>query len=70
MVKYLDLKDQRPLTNDLEGDLNVENDCEGDLPEVEDETSKTKEEKDEQPRAVLTTGSFSAYVNLPILSRP
>ena len=54
--------------NDLEGDLNVESDCEGDLPGVNDETSNT-EEKEEQVRAVLITGSFSAYVDLPILSQ-
>ena len=68
MVKHLDLKGQHPPINDLEGDINVESDCEGDLPEVRDEASETKEEKDEQPRAVLIVGSFSAYVGLPVLS--
>jgi len=68
VVKYLDLKGRHPLMNDLEGDLNVESDCEGDLPEAKDETSETKE-KEEQVRAVLITGSFSAYVDLPVLSQ-
>jgi len=63
VVKYLDSKSRHPLTNDLEGDLNIESDCEGDLPEVKDETPKTKEEREEQSRAVLLTGSFSAYVH-------
>ena len=59
MVKYL--KGQNVLTNDLEGDLNVESDCEGDPMEIGLETSEIKEEK-EETRAVLITGSFSAYV--------
>ena len=32
---------------------------------VGDGISKTREEKEEQARAVLTTGSFSAYAHLP-----
>jgi len=68
VVKYLDLKGRHPLMNDLEGDPNVESDCEGDLPEVKDEESKTKEEKEGQARAVLITGSFSAYVDSLTLS--
>jgi len=69
VVKYLNLKGRRPLMNDLEGDLNVESDCEGDFLEVEEEKSEVKE-KEEQARAVLITGSFSAYVDLPVLSPP
>ena len=59
------LKGQNPMVNDLEGDLNVESDCEGEsvgaeleVPTVKEE----KEEKEEETRAVLITGSFSAYV--------
>ena len=59
MVKYLG---RDTLINDLEGDLNVESDCEGDLMGVEPETVKIKEEEEEESRAVLITGSFSAYV--------
>jgi len=59
VVKYL--KGQKALTNDLEGDLNIESDCEGDPMGIGPEPSKTKEEK-EETRAVLITGSFSAYV--------
>ena len=54
-------KGQNVTINDLEGDLNVESDCEchpiGAVPETQ-----TKEEKKEEIRAVLVTGSFSAYV--------
>ena len=62
MVKYL--KGRNILINDLEGGVNVDSDCEGDSTEIGDGTSQTKEEE-EQVRAVLTTGSFSAYVHLP-----
>ena len=44
----------------LEGDINVESDCEGDLTTAGDLASKPKEA---DACAVLTTGSFSAYVN-------
>ena len=47
------------------GDANVDSDCEGDSAGIGDGTSQTKDEKGEQARAVLTTGSFSAYVRLP-----
>ena len=60
MVKYL--KGKNAPINDIEGDLNVESDCEGDSTEVGTETQKLKEEKKET-RAVLITGSFSAYVH-------
>ena len=43
---------------------NVDSDCEGDLMGVVDGALKTEEEKEEKARAVLTTGSFSAYVHL------
>ena len=58
MVKYL--KGRDTLVNDLEGDSNVESDCEDDSAGSE---SETKEEKEEEIRAVLVTGSFSAYVH-------
>ena len=60
MVKYL--KGKNAPINDIEGDLNVESDCEGDSTGVVAETQKLKEEKKET-RAVLITGSFSAYVH-------
>jgi len=59
VVKYLKGKDT--LVKDLEGDLNVESDCEGDSIGVRLEMPKGKEEE-EETRAVLITGSFSAYV--------
>jgi hypothetical protein len=61
VVKYF--KDQSPFVNDLEGDVNVESDCEGDSPEIEDELLE-EELKEGQTRAVLMTGSFSAYVHI------
>ena len=59
MVKYI--KGQNITTNDLEGDLNIESDCETDPMGVGLETL-TIEEKEEETRAVLITGSFSACV--------
>ena len=43
--------------NDLKGD------CEDDSTGTELETPETKEEKEEETRAVLITGSFSARVH-------
>ena len=62
MVKYL--KGQNVTINDLEGDLRVESDCECDSTGVELEAQTTEEKKEElqETRAVLLTGSFSAYV--------
>ncbi|KAF9645692.1 hypothetical protein BDM02DRAFT_471820 [Thelephora ganbajun] len=60
LVKYL--KGRNPLMHNLEGDVNVESDCEGDSPEVKNDL-KT-EEKEDQTRAVLVTGSFSAWKSL------
>ena len=62
MVIYL--KGRNALISYLEGDVNVDSDCEGNSGGVESGVSKTKEEE-EQVRAVLTTGSFSAYVDFP-----
>ena len=58
MVKYF--KGRDTLIKDLEGDVNIESDCEGDSSGVGDGTSEEKPK--EGSRAVLTTGSFSAYV--------
>jgi len=61
VVKYT--KSQSTLISDLEGDLDVESDCEGDLTGTGSETPKVKEERESEiNRAVLITGSFSAYV--------
>ena len=51
------------LVNCSGGDTNADSDCEGDSMGVGDRASKTEGEK-EQARAVLTIGSFSAYVHL------
>ena len=53
------------LTYRLWGDANVDSDCEDGAMGTEGGAPRTKEEKDEQARAVFTTGSFSAYVNIP-----
>jgi len=57
VVKYL--RGKNTLVNDLEGDPNVDSDCEGDTTGAYDETLK---EENEESRAVLIAGSFSAYV--------
>ncbi|KAF9785420.1 hypothetical protein BJ322DRAFT_1193974 [Thelephora terrestris] len=59
------LKGRNPLTNDLGGNVNIESDCDcdGDVPEAEDESPSTREEN-EETRAVLITGSFSAWRSL------
>ena len=59
MVKYL--KGRKATTNDLEGDINIESDCENDSTGAGDGMLEEEEEKEES-RAVLITGSFSAYV--------
>ena len=61
VVKYL--IGRSALVSYLEQEVNIESDCEGDSPETNEETHNAKEEKDEQERvrAVLITGSFSAY---------
>ncbi|KAF9643633.1 hypothetical protein BDM02DRAFT_1403367 [Thelephora ganbajun] len=65
LVRYL--KGQNPLMNDLEGDIDVESDCEGDSPGANSEIPKA-DEKEDRTRAVLITGSFSAYVHFSVLS--
>ena len=59
MVKYLNGKSI--LDCDLKGDFNVESDCEGDLSGAKKDTPGAEDEE-EEPRAVLITGSFAAYV--------
>lgn len=58
MVKYV--KGRTVHGSDHEGDLGAESDCEDDSPEVEHELLG-----EEKTRAVITTGSFSAYVHFP-----
>jgi len=62
VVTYFE--DRNTLINYPGGDANVDSDCEGDLMGAGDGTPNTEEEGGEQARAVLTTGSFSAYVHL------
>jgi hypothetical protein len=57
VVKYL--KGRNGLVMDSEGVVDVESDCEHDSPETEDVLLE-----EEQTRAVLTTGSFSACVRI------
>ena len=57
-MKYL--KGRNAPINDLEGGVNVESDCENYSTNVSGWISK---EKNEETRAVLITGSFSAYVH-------
>ena len=58
MVKYQYFTGQGALVRYLEHDINVESDWENDSPE---ETHEAKPEEAEPVRAVLITGSFSAY---------
>jgi hypothetical protein len=60
VVKYLGGRNF--VVNDLEGGSNIESDCEGDPTEVVPEAEDMKERKEEETRAVLITGSFSAWV--------
>ena len=62
VVKYV--KGRNPPISDLEGDFNVESDCDGDIPGAEDAMGNAEETR--QTRAVLITGSFSAYVYFDI----
>lgn len=60
MVKYL--RGQNPFASDPGGHANVESDCEGDLSEVINRSPGMERGEEASPRAVLTIGSFSAYV--------
>ena len=55
---------QNTLVNYSGGDADTDSDCEGDSMEAGDGAPKMKEEGKDLARAVLTTGSFSAYVHL------
>ena len=59
MVKYLK---GRNIASDLGRDVNVDSDCDGDSQGAGDELPDVKDGEEEETRAVLTTGSFSAYV--------
>ena len=59
MVKSL--KGRSTVIKDPKGNLNIESDCEGGSTGAELETSEAGGGEDET-RAVLITGSFSAYV--------
>ena len=50
-------------------DLDIESDCEGDSMVVGDGAPEPEEEKEDQIRAVLTTGSFSTYMHFPSYPR-
>ena len=56
-------KGRNHLTSDLEGDGNAESDCDGDPPGVNDKSQATNYGDDDETRAVLTIGSFSACVH-------
>ena len=58
MVKYLEVRNI--VVNDLEGGSNIESDCEAGPLSIGPETVETKEGKEEESRAVLIAGSFSA----------
>ena len=59
MVKYLRSQDTH--INALERGFNADSDCEGDPAEA---SNGALEGEEEETRAVLTAGSFSAYVHL------
>ena len=67
MAKYLGERD--PFGGVPEGDVGTESDCEGDSPEVANGLQEVRAREEAQLRAVLTVGSFSAYVclHLPLL---
>ena len=60
MAKYL--REQDPFGGDHEEDDGTESDCEGDSPEVANGLQEVGPRDEAKPRAVLTVGSFSAYV--------
>ena len=62
MVKYL--KGRNVVINDLEGGVNIDSDCEGDYTGAGIGILKNQK-KEEESRAVLIVGSFSAYVRFP-----
>ena len=61
----IQLRGRGALASYLQGGIDVESDCEGDSTGVSGGALGPEEEMEEQPRAVLTTGSFSAYARFP-----
>ena len=61
----IELRGREALTSYLQGYIDVESDCEGDSTGVGDGVLKQEQEMEEQPRAVLTKGSFSTYAHFP-----
>jgi hypothetical protein len=55
------LRGRNTVINDLEGGINVDSDCEDESAGASEGTLK-KEQDEEESRAVLIVGSFSAYV--------
>ena len=62
MVKRL--KGRKVLTSHMEEYADVDSDCEGEGDSTGVNRGTLKEEENEEIRAVLVTGSFSAYVRL------
>ena len=67
MVKRL--KGRNGLTSDVEEYVNVESDCEDEGGSTGADEGTLKEDENEETRAVLITGSFSAYVRLLVYPR-
>ena len=65
MLAVIHLEGWSALTHYPQWYIDVESDCEGDSTGVGDGELEPEEEKQEQTRAVLTTGSFSACVHSP-----
>ena len=57
------LEGQKDLTHYTQAFIDLESDCEGDFTAVGDGAPETEEKTGDQAYAVLTTGSFSAYVD-------
>ena len=66
-AKYI--REQDPFGGDPGWDVGTESDCDGDSPEDTNGLREVGARREAQPRAVLTVGSFSAYVcfHLPFL---
>ena len=62
MVKRV--KGREPLTDDMEEYVNADSDCEGECDLTGTDDGMLKDEENEETRAVLIAGSFSAYVRL------
>ena len=62
------LKGRKGLTNDVDESVNADSDCEGEDDSTGTDGGALKDEGNEETRAILIAGSFSAYVRL--LTRP